>query len=133
MLTVTDIQTNIENKICLKHEVNGPSSVNMMITKFGTLLLYSSQSVYPSLHIDRCIIMPEVIRSQMCELMESMGYLLIRTVLPAVITGTIIPYVLNSNATRDLDIRIKSVSMGRSTLNVTMIEHDEGQLHKIVP
>eukprot|EP00957_Ditylum_brightwellii_P065908 4998494-Ditylum_brightwellii.AAC.1 len=50
-----------------------------------------------------------------------------------IISGDAVPYFVASQTASEMDVRIRCVSMGGSSLNATLINHSESKTHTIVP
>ena len=107
------------------HLINTGSLINILSTRLGNLILYSSQSIYPSIHMDRCLLLPSKIRSEMTELLESMGYLQARAVSSPINGEVLIRPVCHSKDTSVREFRqymcIGQCTKGRRTIIVWMI------------
>ncbi len=66
--------------LCPSHGAPCPTRVCLLLMPYGTFLMYGSQCRYPLRHKDRCILLPPVIRAELSALLESMGYLEIRSI-----------------------------------------------------
>ena len=91
--------------ICLQHGIKGATRIATMKTLVGTFLLNSSQCVYPDKHIDRSILLPLIIKFQISQLLESMGYLDINFVKGPIDGHVKLTHLITTTGTRVTEFR----------------------------
>ena len=120
-----DLESGEPIKICITHGVRSRSRVVLMKTTMGEFLLRQSQCLYPSKYADRCLLMPELVRAQMYDLLCSMGYSQIRSLSVTATGDRILSPIVHKGTTRLREFRqclaIGHVGIGDTAVTVWMV------------